>query len=55
VSEPTDAELERGVLDALAKGLDGVAKSLSAQLDARRRARVPNLLDLAEERERRGR
>ena len=45
-SEPTDAELERGILDALAKGLDGVAKALSAQLDERRRSRVGNLVDL---------
>jgi hypothetical protein len=41
-NEPTDAELERGVLDALSKGLDGVAKTLSEQLSTRQRARVPS-------------
>jgi len=41
VSEPSDADIERGILDALARGLDGVAKSLAGQLDERRRARVP--------------
>jgi hypothetical protein len=57
VSEPTDAELERGILDALAKGLDGVAKALSARLNDRQRARAKasGLVSLAEERERRGR
>jgi len=34
-SEPTDAEIERGILDALARGLDGVAKALAARLDER--------------------
>src|SRR5580704_989460 len=35
-SEPTDAELERGILDALARGLDGVARALSERLAERR-------------------
>jgi hypothetical protein len=49
-SEPTDAELERGILDALAKGLDGVAKALALRLDERRRARAGNVVDLSERR-----
>jgi hypothetical protein len=47
-SEPSDAEFERGILDALAKGLDGVAKSLAGRLDERRRARAGNVVDLNE-------
>jgi hypothetical protein len=39
--EPSDDDLERGILDALARGLDGVAKSLSSRLDERRQARLP--------------
>jgi hypothetical protein len=46
-------DLERGILDALSKGLDGVAKSLSARLDERRRARPANVIDLNERRGRR--
>jgi hypothetical protein len=38
---PTDAELERGILDAVKLGLLDVARTLSAQLDERRRARRP--------------
>jgi hypothetical protein len=52
-SDPSDAELERGILDALAKGLDGVANSLAGRLDERRRARAGNVVDLNERRRRR--
>src|SRR5580698_6990385 len=38
--EPSDAEIERGILDALAKGLDGVAQTLSVQLRERQGARA---------------
>jgi hypothetical protein len=48
-SEPSDADIERGILDALARGLDGVAKSLAGQLDERRRARVPANVESIEE------
>jgi hypothetical protein len=41
---PTDAELERGILAALGRGLDGVAKALAARLDERRRARFGNVV-----------
>jgi hypothetical protein len=41
-SEPSDAELERGILDAVRLGLADVARTLAGQLDERRRARVPN-------------
>jgi hypothetical protein len=37
-ASPTDEELERGILDALAAGLREVARTLSAQLDVRRSA-----------------
>jgi hypothetical protein len=46
VAEPTDGELEWGILDALMKGLDGVAKTLAARLDQRRRERAGNVVDL---------
>jgi len=47
-AEPTDAELERGILDAFRRGLDDVARTLAAQLEDRRRARVPgNVVNLA--------
>jgi integrase len=47
VTEPTDAELERGILDAVRIGLGDVARTLSAQLTERQRARVPaNVVDL---------
>lgn len=50
-SSPTDAELERGVLDAVTMGLADVARTLAAQLDDRRRARVPdNVVDLSKRR-----
>jgi hypothetical protein len=38
---PSDADLERGILDALARGLDDTAKVLTAQLKARQQARLP--------------
>jgi len=41
-SGPTDAELERGILDAVRMGLADVARTLSVQLDHRRMARVPD-------------
>jgi hypothetical protein len=41
-SEPTDAEIERGILEAVRLGLADVARTLSAQLDERRRARLPD-------------
>jgi hypothetical protein len=41
-SGPADAELERGILDAVRMGLADVARTLSAQLDDRRLARVPD-------------
>jgi hypothetical protein len=40
-SEPTDAELERGILDAVRLGLADVARTLSVQLEERRRNRLP--------------
>lgn len=38
-AEPTDTELERGILDAVRQGLGRVAETLSRQLDARLTAR----------------
>jgi hypothetical protein len=49
-SGPTDAELERGILDALAMRLTGVAKTLAAQLAERQRRRAGNVIDLDERR-----
>jgi hypothetical protein len=40
-SEPTEAELERGIVDAVRLGLSDVARTLSAQLEDRRQARLP--------------
>jgi hypothetical protein len=40
-SGPSDADLERGILDALARGLDDTAKVLTSQLKARQQARLP--------------
>ena len=52
-SGPTDAALEHGVLDALARGLDGVSRTLAALLDERRRVRLPaNVLPFPAERAR---
>ena len=39
---PSDAELERGILDAVRMGLADVARTLAAQLDGRRMARLPD-------------
>jgi hypothetical protein len=39
--EPSDAELERGIVDAVRAGLGDVARVLAVQLEARQRARVP--------------
>jgi hypothetical protein len=45
--------MERGILDALAKGLDDVAQSLATSLAERRRARTPtNVVDLSGRRRR---
>jgi hypothetical protein len=53
-SEPSDAELERGILDALRLGLADVAQTLSARLDARH-DKFSGIVDLTAERARRGR
>ena len=45
-NEPTDAELERGILDAVKMGLADVARTLAAQLEARQRARAGNVVAL---------
>jgi hypothetical protein len=37
-SEPTDVELERGILEAVRLGLVDVARTLAAQLEERRKA-----------------
>jgi hypothetical protein len=44
VSGPSDEELERGILDAIRMGLGDVARTLSGQLEARRRVRAAALL-----------
>jgi hypothetical protein len=47
IPEPSDAELERAIVEAVMRGLDGVAKTLAAALDERRRRRIPdNVVDL---------
>ncbi len=46
IDEPSDADLERGVLDAVRAGLGDVARVLAAQLEARQRARIPNVVAL---------
>ena len=46
---PSDAELERGILDAVRMGLPDVARTLSAQLEERRRARATNVIPLRRE------
>ena len=51
---PTDAEVERGILNALSRGLDGVAKTLATLLDDRRREKTADVISLYEERARRG-
>ena len=46
-AKPSDEELERGILDAVRLGLADVARTLAAQLDERRRVRVPaNVFEL---------
>lgn len=52
-NQPSDAELERGILDAVKMGLGEVARTLSAQLEARQRARGGKVVDLATERRKR--
>jgi len=43
-AEPTDGELERGILNAVKRGAVDVARTLSARLEERRRARQPGNL-----------
>jgi hypothetical protein len=56
-SEPSDTELTQGILDALAQGLGGVAKTLAEQLNERQRQRVAaelsKVIDLADARRKR--
>ena len=53
-AEPTDAEMERGILDAVRLGLSDVARTLSTRLDDRRRARLPaNVIEIDDGRRRR--
>jgi hypothetical protein len=40
-AEPAEADLERGILDAVRLDLSDVARTLSARLEDRRRARLP--------------
>jgi hypothetical protein len=47
-AEPSDAELERGIVDAVRAGLAGVARVLAAQLEARQRTRLPNNVESIE-------
>ena len=49
---PTDADVEGGILNALSKGLDGVAKTLATLLDERRREKTADVISLGEEQER---
>jgi hypothetical protein len=44
--EPSDGELERGILDAVKLGLLDVARTLSGRLDARQRERASNVVAL---------
>jgi hypothetical protein len=53
-SEPPDAELQRGILDAVRMGLADVARTLAAQLDARQLATGGKVVPL-EQSKRRGR
>jgi hypothetical protein len=53
-SEPPDAELERGILDAVRMGLADVARTLAAQLDARQLATGGKVVPL-DQSKRRGR
>ena len=50
-SMPTEAELERAIVDAVTMGLGDVARTLAARLEARRHA--PNVISLDDERARR--
>lgn len=43
---PTDAELERAIVDAVTMGLGDVARTLAATLEDRRRARAGNVVTL---------
>ncbi len=50
-TEPTDVELERGILDAMRIGLVDVARTLATRLEGRRA--LGNVVDLAAERAKR--
>ena len=52
--EPSDAELERGIVDAVRNGLGDVARVLAGQLEARQRARSGNVVHLDAAKRRRG-
>jgi hypothetical protein len=41
---PSDAAIEAGILDALARGLDDVARALATRLTDRRSARTGNVV-----------
>jgi hypothetical protein len=45
-SEPTDAELERAIVDAVGMGLADVARTLAAQLEDRRRTRAGKVIPI---------
>ena len=50
--EPTDAELERGILDAVMLELGDVARTLAGRLEERRMARAGNVVALDAKRRR---
>jgi hypothetical protein len=53
-SAPSDAELERAIVDAVRMGLGDVARTIAACLDERHRAAVPaNIVELDRRREQR--
>lgn len=53
-AEPTVAELERGILDAVKLGLADVAKTLAGQLEQRKRPVMSNVVKLESRRGRKG-
>jgi hypothetical protein len=53
-SEPTDAQLEQGILEAVHLGLGDVARTLAAQLEARRQAGTGKVVNLDSKRRQRG-
>jgi hypothetical protein len=52
-STPTDAELERAIVDAVTMGAVNVARLLAARLDLEERRRASNVVDLERERAKR--